>query len=37
VNNITNNRPYQRSKRNPDQLEKRNIPVFFGSELSIKF
>ncbi len=37
VNNITNNRPYQRSKRNPDQLEKRNIPIFFGSELSIKF
>lgn len=37
VNNISNNRPYHRSKRNPDQLQKRNIPVFFGSELSIKF
>lgn len=37
VNNITNNRPYLQSKRNPTQFEKRNIPIFFGSELTIKF
>lgn len=37
VNNITNSRPYVQSKRNPTQYEKRNIPIFFGSELTIKF
>lgn len=37
VNNITNNRPYHQSKRNPTEYSKRNIPIFFGSELSIKF
>lgn len=37
VNNITNNRPYVQSKRNPTQFQKRNIPIFFGSELTIKF
>lgn len=37
VNNITNNRPYVQSKRYPTQKEKRNIPIYFGTELSIKF
>lgn len=37
VNNITNNRPLQRNSRYPDQFNKRNIPVFFGSELTLKF
>ena len=37
VNNITNNRPYEQSKRNPTEYTKRNIPIFFGMELSIKF
>jgi len=37
VNNITNNRPYVENTRYPNQYEKRNIPIFFGSELSIKF
>ncbi|MCA5003991.1 TonB-dependent receptor [Sphingobacterium bovistauri] len=37
VNNITNNRPYVENTRYPNQYVKRNIPIFFGSELSIKF
>ena len=37
VNNITNNRPYSQSKRNPTEYSKRNIPIYFGSELTIKF
>ncbi|GGH18394.1 TonB-dependent receptor [Sphingobacterium alkalisoli] len=37
VNNITNNRPLQASTRSPTEYEKRNIPIFFGSELTFKF
>lgn len=37
VNNITNSQPLRSSTRYPDQYEKRNIPIFFGSELTFKF
>lgn len=37
VNNVTNNRPLVRNSRYPDQYAKRNIPIFFGSELTLKF
>lgn len=37
VNNITNHRPLEASTRYPTQYEKRNISIFFGSELTFKF
>jgi hypothetical protein len=37
ANNFINNRPLVRSTRNPEQFTKRNIDIFFGTELSIKF
>lgn len=37
ANNITNHRPLQAGTRNPTEFEKRNISVFFGSELTFKF
>lgn len=37
ANNITNHRPLTASRRYPTQYTKRNIPVFFGSELTFKF
>lgn len=37
VNNITNNRPYRAGKRYPTMVERKNIPIFFGTELTFKF
>ncbi|WP_104381398.1 TonB-dependent receptor [Sphingobacterium sp. HMA12] len=37
ANNFINNRPLVRSTRYPEQFTKRNIDIFFGTELSIKF
>lgn len=37
VNNVTNNRPLQSNTRNPNEFTKRNIPIYFGSELTFKF
>ena len=37
ANNFINNRPLVRSTRYPEQSAKRNIDIFFGTELSIKF
>lgn len=37
ANNVTNNRPLRAGTRNPTQYEKRNLPIFFGSELTFKF
>lgn len=37
ANNFINNRPLVRSTRYPEQFVKRNIDIFFGTELSIKF
>ncbi|WP_126971907.1 TonB-dependent receptor [Gynurincola endophyticus] len=36
ANNVINNRPLQTSTRYPTIYTKRNIPIFFGSEISIK-
>ncbi|MCK0131916.1 TonB-dependent receptor [Flavobacteriaceae bacterium F08102] len=36
ANNFVNNRPLKTSTRYPNQYNKRNIPFFFGSEISIK-
>lgn len=37
VNNITNSRPFRSGTRNPTEFERKNVSIFFGSELTIKF
>ncbi|RXK83988.1 TonB-dependent receptor [Filimonas effusa] len=37
ANNVINHRPLQASKRYPTEFTKRNIDLFFGAEVSVKF
>lgn len=37
ANNVINHRPLQASKRYPTEFTRRNIDLFFGTEVSIKF
>ncbi|WP_258862574.1 hypothetical protein [Sphingobacterium spiritivorum] len=36
-NNVFNHRPLEASSRYPQEYSKRNIPMFYGTEISIKF
>src|SRR5690606_12440614 len=37
ANNVINHRPLEASSRYPTEYSKRNISLFFGTELSLKF
>ncbi|MGJ1385665.1 TonB-dependent receptor [Sphingobacterium spiritivorum] len=37
ANNVFNHRPLEASSRYPQEYSKRNIPMFYGTEISIKF